>query len=129
MIAWMYGVDYISPSIEPKPYIHAGMYEMAVRFGVARLRKYALKKVKESTDVPDAEFDAKAFVRLVNQEFCKSNMCLRILLIDICRRKIVLLLKEPELEDILKNHRHSFARELMKSFGRKEPEVRCLECG
>ncbi len=93
MIGWMYGVDYITPGDEHKTYIHAGMYELAVRFYVPRLRIHALKRVKQSTEVPDAEFDAKAFLELVNQEMAYSRIPLRRLLMDICRKKIELLLE------------------------------------
>ncbi|QGA18463.1 hypothetical protein EYB26_006148 [Talaromyces marneffei] len=129
MIAWMYGVEYMYPGIESKTYIHAGMYDLAICFNVARLRKHALKKIKESTEVPEAEWDTKAFLRLVNQEMGKGyHQCMHILLLDIRRKKIEVLLKEPELEHVLKNHR-VFTRELLRSLGQAGPQVRCLECG
>lgn len=127
MIGWMYGVDYIPPGDECKTYIHAGMYEMAVRFHVPRLRVHALKRVKQSTEVPDAEFDAKAFLKLVNVEMANSRSHMRRLLMNICRKKIELLLKEPALDDVIRNYRPYFGTDLMRILG-KEPEVRCLEC-
>ncbi|KUL90153.1 hypothetical protein ZTR_02042 [Talaromyces verruculosus] len=108
MIGWMYGVDYIPPGDENKTYIHAGMYEMAVRFDVSRLRVHALERVKQSTDIPDFEFGAEAFLRLVNHELYCARGCMRFLLTDICVRKIELLLKEPKLDNVFKNHGHFF---------------------
>lgn len=129
MIGWMYGVDYIPPGDENKTYIHAGMYEMGVRFGVPRLRIHALKRVKQSTEVADAEFDAEAFLRLVNQELASALFNMRFLLTDICARKIELLLKEPRLDDVFKNHRLFFPKDIMMGLGRTGPNIRCLECG
>ncbi|KAI7977529.1 hypothetical protein EIK77_000479 [Talaromyces pinophilus] len=129
MIGWVYGVDYIPPGDENKTYIHAGMYEMAIRFDVSRLRVHALKRVKQSTDIPDSEFDAEAFLRLVNHELYCARGGMRFLLTDICVRKIEVLLTEPKLDNVFKNHGHFFPRHIMMGLGRKGPDVRCLECG
>jgi hypothetical protein len=129
MIAWMYGVDYMYDEIATKTYVHAAMYDMAIRFDVPRLRKHSLKKIKESTEIPEADWDVKAFLRLVNQVMGKPyHEPMQFLLIQICRSKIDALLKEPEFGHVLKNHR-VFGRELMKSMAQREPMVRCLECG
>lgn len=129
MIGWMYGVDYIPPGDENKTYIHAGMYEVAIRFDVPRLRVHALKRVKQSTEIPDSEFNAQAFLRLVNHELYCARGFMRFLLTDICIRKIDLLLKEPELGNVFKNHGHFFPKHLLMGLGRGGLEVCCLECG
>ncbi|GAM35350.1 hypothetical protein TCE0_017f03621 [Talaromyces pinophilus] len=110
MIGWVYGIDYIPPGDENKTYIHAEI-------------------VKQSTDIPDSEFDAEAFLRLVNHELYCARGGMRFLLTDICVRKIEVLLTEPKLDNVFKNHGHFFPRHSTMGLGRKRPDVRCLECG
>ncbi|EED22311.1 conserved hypothetical protein [Talaromyces stipitatus ATCC 10500] len=129
MLAFLYGFRYEGRIAGSPMAQHFTMVHMGFDFDIYRLKKYALKRVKEVTEflciIPE-------FISDLDQELARGLtgdivLPLYVMILNVCRVNIFWLLKYQAFNDVL-DTKPGFAHDLLTTLGDEYPAYWCLSC-